>query len=1476
MNWKTTLALLILVGVGGVLAWYGPHLPPALDPAPKPPAAADAGTRAELEKLDAARFTRIEVRRGDRVTVLERKGDGAWSLPGNWATRTAEAQALAERLASLRTRFDPYPIAANEDLAGYGLNPPTLTVEIRAGDQSHRLAFGEPVPLFRLTDKSLASLREDRVPERVLKKLEPLTKKEFAPGETFAAELARVLDRDELANWQERVWDRAEWSQEEKNRFEWPTWLRLNDRPEVLRLPPGLVAQLDRPADYYQQRRLFPGERVAKDAEATEMGERPGARGATRVERLTARGVTIEDKKGGQKPFTLVHTREGSWELQEPVRDRLEARTRDALLAAVPDLWAEQFVNQDSGAVAGLPAAGAAADPWAALLAAYWATPQGLLVKSGLQEPERILTVTRGDGEPVTLLIGRASGSRARKVVRPAPPGLAGFEQRDREETVFDEYRYARLKGNPQVFEIKADKLKDVFVTLDALREPQVAPFTSADARRLEIVQGGEKIVLARENDRWKLLEPVQADAENGKVTELLDRLSGLRAREKDIIDKEDPKKYGFDKDAPVVTVTVLEETREKDTKGEKIKKERVLTVRLGKHDAEAKKLYVQADDWPRINAVDDALDALVRRPALAYRGKRVFDFSTSQLAKVEVRRGSGTFTLERTGDGWRLVSPVKADADAGKLDRLAGDLSNLEVLEYVNDAPRADRLEAQYGLGKPALVVRLEFSDKAKPARTLEVGKARGSKPGYFARLADVPDRTTPVFVIPNDMHAALDRDALAYRPTQLWQVPAEDVTALHIQRGKEEEYSLKRDNAGWKLSGPFEAPALALAVQSLAAELAAPQALAYKAHEAKDLAPYGLDKPALRLGVATRDGKQHTLLVGGPADKETPGRCAKLADSPAIFIVAESLVHAADHAALDLLDPVLLRLDPARVERVRGKVGDAVLTLERKGEEWRVTDAPGSPFTADAEVVAGLQKLWSELHADRFAAYGKTVAWAKYGLDKPAVTVTVTVKPAGKGPAEHVIELGAAVEGTPEGRYARVDKGAGVAVLGAATARTLAQTSLDYVNRNVLKFDAAAVRLVQRHMGANVLEVAKKDDGWQLLKPAEERADDKAVQDLLAQLSELRARRVAAYPLTELQPFGLDRPAALWTIKLNGERKPSEHVLKIGKAVEGGGGERFVQVDGGPVAAVLPAALAERLVARPLAFRDRNLVRFADADKARLDRGPRHAVFARPEGTWKLTEPLQADADQDELDDFINALARLRADALVAEKPGAEELKKYGLDRPEARWRLESGDKEVLHLLVGNAEENGPRRYARLANRDLVFLLDPRLSGKVLGEYRPRAVWTPTVDALQVESLRYHWAHNPFELEKSAAGDSWQVSGKPEVKVNAEAVKDVLAALRDLKLARYVVDKGADPKLFGLDKPDLVLVVATRGGRKLLEVGGFEGGSKRRYARVPGPDRSDVFLIDEAECGRIFRDLAGFTRASPPAPPSGPASEK
>ena len=188
---------------------------------------------------------------------------------------------------------------------------------------------------------------------------------------------------------------------------------------------------------------------------------------------------------------------------------------------------------------------------------------------------------------------------------------------------------------------------------------------------------------------------------------------------------------------------------------------------------------------------------------------------------------------------------------------------------------------------------------------------------------------------------------------------------------------------------------------------------------------------------------------------------------------------------------------------------------------------------------------------------------------------------------------------------------------------------------------------------------------------------------------------------------------------------------------------------------------------------------------------------------------------------------------------------------------------------MLIGKTEKNGPRAYARLADRDMVFLLDPRLTAKALGEFRLRTVWSPPLDAVQVVGLTYKRADGAFELAKN--GDVWKAVGKKDAKVDSRTVEETLAALAGLKLERYIMDKGANLALFGLAPPELTVEIATKSGQKFsLDIGRTEGESKRRYAHSPSSAQADVFLVSEADGDKIVRDLAAFGK--PPAAPASP----
>lgn len=1354
MNLKTTLVLLVLVAVGAVFFYYGPGLATRFDWTPPAPNAVGAGTLAVLnEQLKPNALTRVEIKQGDRLLVLEKAG-GEWTLPGRWPTRKPEVEHLLEVLGGLRSRFAPEPLDTEKaELKEYGLDKPAVSVSVTADGKDY-------------------------------------------------------------------VLDLSEKSRGEGDRFSRPTWLRLRqkvdgqleDRAEIVRLAPGLISELSRPVDYYQQRRLFPSERTARENAPQE-----------KVEQLAARAVAVVDAKNADHSYTL--TKVGSeWQLSAPHRDQTDPDKTNALLAALPDVWAERFLDK----------------------------PDKDLSKYGLEDPpQRTLSVTKPDGQMVTLLIGKESRREAGKPAPEPPPFAPGKPPMPPpEETV---YHYAKLKDNAQVFEVRFNKLqKDVLVSAAELRDPRVARFRPGDVRRVELLHGDQKIVFVKDKDDWKLEEPLKVPAENAKVTDLLQKLSNLEAREKDAVTY---KADALDKPAATVRLTVEEEVRSEA--GDKVKKPRTLTLKLAPRESEAGKLNVKLDGWDRVSTVaDDGLLKQAQQPVLAFRSRRILDFAGPALEKIDIQRGDELVGLEKKDGAWKLAVAGQPSADVAKVTQLADELGRLEAVEYVSGTKPEET-----GLDKPALTATLTYSaDSKKPPQKLLVGKQKAGKPDYYAKL----DGGDEVFLIRKEVHDDLARGSLAYRPLELWQLAPPQITELAIQKESGEPYQLTRKDSDWRISGPFEASALPALAQQMIGGLANLRAERYETHAAKEPGTYGFDKPYLKITLKSDKEKpaERVLLVGKVADEKAGTRFARLGDGEAVFVIGPKAVQAADRGALDLLDRNVLMVDPNKIERVRGKSGDVTLALQRKGDVWQVVESPaGEAFPADAEAIRDMLSVWTPVQAEKIAAYGPKADLAKFGLDKPAATVTITLKqPKDEKPIEHTLALGKEVENGDGARYARLDNGPAVLVLPASDASGLAKTYLDFVDRTVLKLDPSTVTTLQRKNGDAVLEIVKQGGGWQILKPAEHRADDQVLQQLLTQLSDLKAIRIAAYPAKDLKPFGLEEPAATLTLKLAGaEGKAEEKTLLLGKVADDKTGDRFAQAAGSQSVAVLPGAVARRLMAPPLAFRDRALVRFADADRVILERGARKATFAKVDGTWKLVEPIEAEAEQADLEELINSLARLRADELIVEKP--TDLKPYGLDKPVARWRFLSGDKEVLGLLIGTAEKDGPRRHAKLTNGEGVFLLDPKLSSRLLAEYRARSAWPTPLDAVQIDRLTYRNAQGGgFTLEKQ--DNLWRVVDKPDLKVNAQTVNETLAALAGLRVSQYVQDRDTELNLYGLEPPEWTLEIGTPTGKRVLQLGRAEGESKRRYARVPEKGRGGVFVIAEMDATRIVRDAVAFTR--------------
>lgn len=1337
------------------------------------------------------KISRLEVNvPGSDATVLTKAADGTWTQPGNWPVRQADAESLAKAVAGITTRFRPVPIA-DDKLSEYGLaaDQKPVKVKVESGGRTVNLTVGQPA--------------------------------------SDAPPTAR------------------------------PTYLRVDTQSEVLRVPTDTYTKLAARPDAFRGKRLFPDAERVKVTGGDAVGTISVSRAAPLFGdafagvtysgpdggvKLTRSGTTPVAKptEGGVEPTVAAEQLAAAWDVAavrepgektefKPLKDKADPAKLKAVLAGVADLWAESFLKDKTPA------------------------------ETGLDKPDFTVEVAKAKGGSVVLEIGKVSRTTTKVEPPKTPP--SPFAPPPQPTFTTEEFRYAKLRDNPLVFEIKSDKLKDILPKPEDLRDGTVVRFNTEDVTELAYaVKGGPTVKLTKKRgnpdaakeeekqDRWYVGDKL---AETSKVTELLDQLSKLEAKGKEnVLDAGEYKKFAAEEpDAEKVTVVVAPKPKD----GEPTVAPQTLTLLIGKHDAEKKKLYVRVVGRDRLNAVADDVLKNVTRPVLAYRGRKLFDTADAKLEAVAVTQPGGeSFTLTKTGEAWKLTAPVQADADEGKVSQLTGDLSRLEATEFLDDAPKDEDLDKKYGLKTPKLTATLTVGGKPQK---LEVGGGPEFKPEYYARL-----NGGGVFTMSKTSIDTLKAGAAGLLPLQLWTTVPEKITAVEIAR-PDGAYTISPEGTEYKIAGPFAAKVPAAAATPLLAAVGSVRADKYETATATEPAKYGFDKPAVVAKVTFKESKlgadgkpadttvTRTLTVGNVTAAGATSRFAKSDAGPpgAVFVVPEQLFKDADKPALELLDKKQLGLDPAKITKLAlGGPNPITITKDDKGT-WK---AEGHTFAVDkltADMLAGAVGFFP---VQKLAGYGAAVKWAEFGLEPPVGTVTATAE--GK---PHTIKLGKAAPGG--GTYARADDGPAVAILDPAVVADLSRGKFDFIDRTLTQFDPATLTAVVRKKGAEDFELASTPAGWDVAKPAKFKADAPLMDDLADQLSRLRAVKVVDFGKPDLKKYGLDTPAAVLTLK-----GAKDVVLKLGKPADEKqpDGDRFALVDGAAeqTVGVLPAGLVKKLLADPIKFRDRGLAKFVDADAATLVRGDRAVTFAKLDGTWKLVKPVAGDAETADLDELVNALAKLRADELVAEKP--KELKPYGLDKPEAKWTFSAGGKEVLSLLVGTKEKDG-RAFAKLEKGDMVAALDAGLTAKVLGEYRKRAVWAG-LDAAQAETVAVDGgAGKSFVLQK--LGASWADRASPTAAVDTAKVTELLDALAGLKAERFVADTQADPKLFGLQPPQRVIVVSVKGGgTKILQLGRFEGGSgdKRVYARVEEPGRTDVFVLSEADTAKVMRDRPAF----------------
>jgi Domain of unknown function (DUF4340) len=225
---------------------------------------------------------------------------------------------------------------------------------------------------------------------------------------------------------------------------------------------------------------------------------------------------------------------------------------------------------------------------------------------------------------------------------------------------------YAKLDGNPRVFIMPSFDRTSIDKTANDLRDKRLLTLDPDKISQVDLVAKKQEIEFGRNKDEWQIVQPKPLRADGSQVDELVRALTDAKM-ELNVLD--DPKKIAsaFASAAPVATAKLTAESGTQE-----------LQVRKNKDDYYARSSAVEGT-YKVASTLGQALDKNLDD----FRNKKLFDLGSDDPNKIEIRDGSKTYFLTRSGEDWWSGTAKKMDA--GSVQDLVDKIRDLSASKFLD-----------------------------------------------------------------------------------------------------------------------------------------------------------------------------------------------------------------------------------------------------------------------------------------------------------------------------------------------------------------------------------------------------------------------------------------------------------------------------------------------------------------------------------------------------------------------------------------------------------------------------------------------------------------------------------------------------------------------------------------------------------------------------------------------------------------------
>jgi hypothetical protein len=564
------------------------------------------------------------------------------------------------------------------------------------------------------------------------------------------------------------------------------------------------------------------------------------------------------------------------------------------------------------------------------------------------------------------------------------------------------------------------------------------------------------------------------------------------------------------------------------------------------------------------------------------------------------------------------------------------------------------------------------------------------------------------------------------------------------------------------------------------------------------------------------------------------------------------------------------MMNFDREKLDGIVIQNGDDKIELRRQDRKWRIE----TPFKDQADSGA-IENLLADLEGwpkfDTIPA--QEIEKDKGRLDEFGLSkAKLRLKLLGKDmPPEIVFGGDAAFEGK---MYVRFEDTSAVFLAGQSVRTDISKKPEDFRDKKLTDLTTAQVTRVLLKTAAGEMELEKKADHWEIVKPLRARGDDQKIGDLLAQITTASIQQFVAEDRGDLHPYGLAEPRGSITL-FTAEDKGGK-MLQIGGIPEKEKDQVYVRFAARNAVYTLPKKIEEILATKPADLRDRHLVR---VDMDILDRitieaaGKGKTVLARQAENWTIASRNNQPANSGEVARLLDLLKNEQVTKFVEDV--ASDLPKYGLDKPQLQITFSSfasentaettaGEHPFATVAFGKAE--GDNVYARLGDEPFVVAVRRALLDGIFTDplqWQELAVFKFKPD--EVHKLSVVTDHESALIRNAKKEWEWVKGNEP---INQANVQSLLNTLTGLRAVRWT---GATAPAHALDKPQIAITFTTSSDDKnthKLVVGG-PAGDGLWFAHTD--ERDGTFVIGNPDLSALRLPLVATPAASPTATAAG-----